>query len=386
MALAPQADPLPRIILYHQTIHDSDGNYVSILPLLTMGISVTHLIVAAIHINEDPDALTLNDHPPEDPRFDLLWEDLSLAQAAGVKVMGMLGGAAQGTYHRLDFLYGSRRGELGGPQILADCNARFERYYAPLKMLVRNMGLQGLDLDVEEPFTLFGIMNLIDRLRLDFGPDFIITLAPVAAALLNPRQNLSGFNYMKIEEMREDDIDWYNAQFYCGWGDASNTRGYELICTQGGWQPEKIVKGLLTSPQNGGGWVPFDVLGPTLESLQRSFPRFGGVMGWEYFNCHPGGQAEPWLWALQMTKLLRDTNRGTTNGGTASGEGANGEGASGEGANGEGANGEGANGEAANGEGANGEGANGATANGETANGETTNVETTSREITNSET
>ena len=230
---------LPRLILYHQTTHDPDGAPCSILPLITQpGVSVSHIIIAAIHINEDPDGLTLNDHPPSDARFVTTWAELRVAQASGIKIMGMLGGAAKGSYTRLD-----------------QDQTTFERYYLPLSELIHERGLDGLDLDVEEHMSLAGIIRLIDRLRADFGPGFIITLAPVAAALLDARRNLSGFDYEALEVMRGNQIAWYNAQFYCGWGDASNPVMYDM-CVVRGWAPEKIVVGLVTTPDNGAGNVP----------------------------------------------------------------------------------------------------------------------------------
>ncbi|RYO85584.1 hypothetical protein DL764_009144 [Monosporascus ibericus] len=84
---------------------------------------------------------------------------------------------------------------------------------------------------------------------------------------------------------------------------------YEM-CAVRGWPPEKLVVGLVTSPDNGAGWVPFEVLGPNLSLLRRRFPGFGGVMGWEYFNGWPGGRERPWEWARHMTKLLRATGKG----------------------------------------------------------------------------
>ncbi|KAI3321891.1 glycoside hydrolase family 18 protein [Xylariaceae sp. AK1471] len=279
---------LPRLILYHQTTHNPDGTSCSILPLITQpGITVTHIIIAAIHINQDPYGLTLNDHPPSDPRFTTTWAELRVAQASGITILGMLGGAAKGTYTRLD-----------------RDRTSFELYYEPLYDLVRERGLSGLDLDVEESMSLAGIIRLIDRLRADFGPDFIITLAPVAAALLDARRNLSGFDYEALEVMRGSQIAWYNAQFYCGWGDASNPIMYEM-CVARGWAAEKLVVGLVTTPENGAGYVPFEVLHPNFKLLQRQFPKFGGVMGWEYFNGRPGGKERPWEWAQEMTKILR---------------------------------------------------------------------------------
>lgn len=39
--------------------------------------------------------------------------------------------------------------------------------------------------------------------------------------------------------------------------------------------------------------------------LQSKYGEIGGVMGWEYFNSAPGGRREPWVWAQEMTSVLR---------------------------------------------------------------------------------
>lgn len=230
-----------------------------------------------------------NDHVPSDPRYQTLWAELRVLQASGVKVLGMLGGAAKGSFTRLD-----------------QDDATFEAYYIPLRNLARERGLDGLDLDVEEEMSLAGIIRLIDRLKTDFGDEFIITLAPVAAALCsdNPGHNLSGFSYEALEVMRGKQIAWYNAQFYCGWGDMSKTAGYDFMIARG-WPAQKIVVGLVTNPGNGSGWVPFEILQEVLITLKERYPAFGGVMGWEYFNSMPGDRAAPWKWAEFMTKNIR---------------------------------------------------------------------------------
>ncbi|KAG6038793.1 hypothetical protein E4U41_003657 [Claviceps citrina] len=284
----PHLNPLPRLITYHQTHHHPSGAPVSLLPLLTEpSISVTHVILAAIHLNSQPEHLTLNDHPPNHPRFHTLWAELRLLQASGVKVLAMLGGAAKGSYARLDA-----------------SAEEFESFYAPLRRLLLERGLDGLDLDVEEPMSLAGIIRLIDRLRADFGNDFLITLAPVAMALLDPNKNLSGFDYEALEVMRGRDIAWYNTQFYCGWGDLSNTLMYDLML-QKGWRPDKIVIGVVTNPANGHGFVHWDMLSAVLTILSRRHQDFGGIMGWEYFNSLPGDSNRPWEWASNLTLLLR---------------------------------------------------------------------------------
>ncbi|EHA47398.1 class III chitinase [Pyricularia oryzae 70-15] len=283
---------LPRIITYFQTTHTRDGKPISVLPLIREpGVSVTHVIVAAIHLNEDPDAITLNDHHPGHERYQTMWAEMRILQASGVKILGMLGGHARGSYERLD----------------AD-QAQFERYYAALHRMIETHALEGLDLDVEEPMSLQGIVRLIDRLRADFGPDFIITLAPVATALLgddDPRRNLSGFGYDALHAERGHEIAWYNTQFYCGWGDCSNPVMYELIMSRGRFPADKVVVGLVTNHANGSGWVPWEMLASVLPILVGRRADFGGVMGWEYFNSLPGGEEKPWEWAMFMTALIR---------------------------------------------------------------------------------
>lgn len=278
-----------RVVLYHQTHHlPGTGQNVSLLPLITNRTGITHIIVAALHLNEGPGNITLNDHSPSHQKFNTLWAEAAWLQATGVKVLGMLGGAAKGTFARLD----------------GDVAERFESYYAPLRDVVKAHRLDGLDLDVEEEMSLNGIVRLIDRLRGDFGPDFIVTLAPVATALLPAQPHLSGFDYFELERTRGHEIAWYNTQFYCGWGDASTTLWYDAIMTAG-WKPEKVVFGLVTHPDLGAGHVDLSQMDSVLMTLRIRYPTFGGVMGWEYFKALPGARARPWEWASSMSQMLK---------------------------------------------------------------------------------
>lgn len=194
---------LPRVVVYFQSHHNPDGSPISVLPLIQQpGIRLTHLMLAAFHINRKPDPsqiITLNDNVPAHPSFDNIWREIKILQQAGVKVLGMLGGAAKGAFAK--------------ETLDSDDDAVFERYYGAVRDMVRERGLDGLDLDVEEPFSLGGVVKLIDRLRADFGKDFVITLAPVAPAMLDVRRNLSGFDYEALEVMRGRDIAFYNCQF-----------------------------------------------------------------------------------------------------------------------------------------------------------------------------
>ncbi|PVH95153.1 glycoside hydrolase family 18 protein [Periconia macrospinosa] len=288
-------DDGPRLIVYHQTIHDSSGNIHSLLPLLTNNTGITHIIIAAIHLNDGPGNITLNDHRPDDKRHDQLWGEIKWVQGSGVKVLGMLGGAARGSYERL-----------------SGTDEQFEAHYLPLKHLIQTTSLDGLDLDVEEETSLPTITRLITRLRADFGPSFLITLAPVATALIpdpkipphlrpprpvlastgptpNPLHptlpHLSGFSYPELEcSVFGREVAWYNTQFYCGWGDAGTTTWYDTIISSG-WNPNRVVMGVVTNPGNGAGHIALSALRDNCAKLRAKYPTFGGVMGWEYFNA-----------------------------------------------------------------------------------------------------
>ena len=277
----------PRVICYHQT-HFQEGRYVPILPLISENTGITDMVLAAIHLNQPDGHITLNDDAYRSPRLNQLWQDVHALQAGGIRVLGMLGGAAKGSYALLD-----------GEQEL------FEVFYEPLRQMVLWSGLDGLDLDVEEEMSLVGIIRLIDRLKTDFGDDFLITLAPVATALQN-REHLSGFDYRILESTIGDKIAWYNAQFYCGWGSIATTEGYDEII-RCGWPPEKVVMGMVTNPANGAGFMPDLIVFKTMRKLLQVYPKFGGVMGWEYFNSRVSTDPykRPWSWAKLMSGILK---------------------------------------------------------------------------------
>lgn len=263
------------------------------LPLVTeKRIALTHLIICSFHVNAGG-PIHLNDLPPGDPRFNTIWAEAKVLRDAGVTVMGMVGGAAPGSFssRTLD----SR-----------DTNT-FEHYYGQLRDTINQYNLQGLDLDVEEDMSQSGIQRLITRLRSDFGNGFVITLAPVATALQGG-ENLSGFSYGTLDDSIGDRISFYNAQFFNGFGSMANTDAFDSVVNNN-WDPRKVVVGQLTAPENGGQYVSIDTLRATIGSLRRSYGEIGGIMGWEYFNSAPGGRGAPWVWAQQMTEILRPNGR-----------------------------------------------------------------------------
>jgi hypothetical protein len=218
---------------------------------------------------------------------------------------------------------------------------QFEAYYLPLADLVRTYKLQGLDLDVEERTNIDVMRRLIRRLNADFGPSFIITLAPVYAAMLprHPRflgisrrilnattlpapgpimaalckakgvhsiKNLSGFNHFDLATSDVGEwISWYNVQLYCGWGWPDRPGAYEAM-VEAGWKPEQLVMGVVTNPGNGDGHVESDALAEVVRGLREKYgDRFGGIMGWEYFNAGMHRPVEgPWEWVRKLGEAL----------------------------------------------------------------------------------
>lgn len=277
-----------RVAVYYQTQYDSSmasnspfGHYVSPLPLLTL---ITHIFLAAFHINSDK-SVHLNDNLPEDPKFTQMWQDLGQMQAQGVKVIGMLGGAAPGTYNLLT-------------------PANFDTYYPILANYISEFHLDGMDLDVEQSTSLSVITNLITRLKADFGDNFIITLAPVATALTEGA-NLSGFDYIQLEQQMGSKIAWYNAQFYSGFGTLFPDSQYiDIVNFGSGLNPNRLVASVLTNPANGGGYISPDEVVSSVKDLSARYGfNFGGINGWEYFNSNPN-RTEPWVWAQTMSNAM----------------------------------------------------------------------------------
>ncbi len=274
-----------RTVVYYQTQYSngSTGTYVSPKPLIDRNTGVTDVLVAAIHLNENK-IVHLNDHPPAHSRYTQMWRDLAAMQARGVNVIGMVGGAAQGSFARLD--------------------TRFNEYYPLLRDMIRTYKLNGVDLDVEERMSIAGVRRVIDQLKTDFGSSFIVTLSPVASAL-SGGGNLSGFNYDDLYRSHGSKIAWFNGQFYNGWGSAANTSGYDRIISRGVIPANKVVMATLTNGANGGGYVNISKLRTTVRSLVGKYSNFGGVAGWEYFNSLPGGTAAPWQWSEQVTAMQK---------------------------------------------------------------------------------
>ncbi|KAF1992054.1 glycoside hydrolase family 18 protein, partial [Aulographum hederae CBS 113979] len=280
-----------------------NGNHISLLPLInnSSDIVVTHLLLASLQIwpeepnnNPAPAGLTVWtggwNTPIGAKNLTQFWNDKSAIQAKGIEVIGSLLGSYTGLQTAND--------------------SSWDYMYGALRDGLRKYKFDGIDLDIEDAnptrnpdsITLDTTIKLIDALRQDFGPDFLITLAPVASCLspsCSSASCISGFDYKELEKRRGKDIAFYNAQFYNGFGDAESPKCYEGI-VKNGFAAEKVIMGVPSSPYSTScnGWIPWGKLEKTVRALKREFGgKFGGVFGWEYFDSEPGGQTAPWEWA-----------------------------------------------------------------------------------------
>ncbi|KAI0419282.1 glycoside hydrolase [Xylaria grammica] len=233
--------------------------------------------------------MRLNAGDPDAAANDWFWDEIKTVQDAGIKVSMWF---------------------RQGYEFLKANNPTFDSYYALVNKTIRDHGFAGIDLDIEDgesgcgddSMTLEDTVHLIQRLRADFGPDFIITLAPVSNALLDDG-SVSCFSYRALEKRAASDISWYNAQFYGGsWEGLKTPAYYERCVEEGGWKPERIVTTITTSsdftyPLPRSSWIGLNETGPTIETLAGKYAGFGGVGGFDYYDAEPGGYEHPWQWS-----------------------------------------------------------------------------------------
>lgn len=274
-------------LAYYQTIYDSSSHYISPLPL--KGIA-TDVELASFHLNSDG-SVHLNDDPPSASKFTRMWADLATLQASGVKVEALLGGAGTGSY--------------------ANLHNNFSLYYGLLKSTLQTYKLDGVDLDIEETFSLADTEHLVNQLRTDFGSGFIITLTPVATDLSGGSAFSGGFSYAQLEADLGSKISWYTGQFYCGWGSLSGTGGYDAI-VNAGFSPSRVVAGSVTNPSTCSGYVDPATLASTYKALTAKYPTFAGGAGWEYFNATTVSAygTGPASWYANVAQALGSTSSG----------------------------------------------------------------------------
>nr|POE59259.1 hypothetical protein CFP56_24528 [Quercus suber] len=298
-ASIPKRQASRHLVQYVQTFHDTSGNPLSLLPLLNDGTRVTHVNLAALHVNSDG-TIHLNDASPDDSSFDQVFSDVATLQNSGIKVLFMIGGAAAGSYPT-----------LCGTAVPATIQ---ENFYGPLLDIIKRHNINGVDLDIEEQVDISCPLVLLQRFRADMGDDFVLSMAPVASELEAGGSGLSGVDYVSLDSQAVDGngnklVNYYNAQFYNGWGDFSTPDNYNSIISSGSWDPSRINAGVLDNSNDGGsGFVGLSTLTSVITQL-TSGGGLGGVAGWEYWDAGANDNTDQPGWVKSVGNALFD---GTT--------------------------------------------------------------------------
>ncbi|KXS93387.1 hypothetical protein AC579_3418 [Pseudocercospora musae] len=300
----------PRVLAYVQTFKRyQDTNQFSLLPMISNPTQVTHIYLSSLHINSDPSAITLNDNNPNSSVFSTVWQEAAQLQSKGVKVLYMMGGAAAGSYPRL----------CSGPSstIVASNIFGNETYYKALYYELKYHKLDGIDLDIEEKVAYTCPLALLQRLAKDFGTNFITTMSPVASELQPSGYGLGGFSYKTLDSQATSStkpngklINWFNPQFYNGWGDASNPNGYNAI-VKNGYAANRVAFNMLAAQNDGGsGWKPITTYQNVVATLKANYgSKFGGTNGWEYWDAgRNDNMSEPWKWVGTLGNSVYGTS------------------------------------------------------------------------------
>lgn len=300
----PQADiSHPRNIIYVQSLWTTppnvttNGTHISLLPLIQNPTRVTHVILAALALDKhDPAAITLNGLPPTSPEYDWLWSETATLQSNGVSVLLMLGGAGSVAFNLLE--------------------QDFDDYYPPLLSTLQTTGVDGVDLDIEEPtptsVSLDAVLQLMNTLASDMGDDFVITMAPVASDFI-AGHGLEGaaWNYTALDSAATSAskpggklVDWFNVQFYDGYGDPGTTADYDMMIANG-WAPARMGLGLATYSDLSG-YYDLETYAAVIAALRDKYPDFGGVDGWEYgvAGRDETPSVPPWEWVQSVSDAV----------------------------------------------------------------------------------
>ena len=179
-----------KTIYYYQT-------FVGLDKALTHIEDIDVINVSSIHFDKDKngtESIYLNDNKPYDNLFNDLWLQTEKASVQGCTILLMVGGAG--------FAY---------KELFSD----FTTYYPLLRKLLHDKSwIRGIDLDIEERVTIVDVKMLINQLVLDFGEEFIITMAPVQFALQTDEPGMGGFSYKTLYNDIGHFIDYFNGQFY----------------------------------------------------------------------------------------------------------------------------------------------------------------------------
>ena len=167
----------------------------------------------------------------------------------------------------------------------------FDIYYTMLKELIINKNIEGIELDIEEIIELENIIMLINKIKTDFGSDFIISMAPIQSSLEYDTPGMGGFIYKELYNNVGDKIDYFNVQFYFDY----SVNSYEKII-ENNYPVNKIVMGSIS-------YQDFNNIISVLKTLSKKYCDFGGAYNWEYFDSPPNTY-NPGLWSYYINNAI----------------------------------------------------------------------------------
>lgn len=238
---------------------------------------VTHIHLSSIHFGLDDNAkpyIHLNNNDPRDPKFNNVWNDLRKCKEKGIKVILMVGGAG-GAYEVMFSKYPIYK------QLLFDI---IDKYHDVI---------DGIDLDIEEYVTLDNIKMLINDIHLEYGPNFIISMAPLVDSIMTDDPGMGGFSYKDLYSSSVGKyITYFNVQCYRSFS-LDNYKGM----VSNGYPPEMINMGMLSSMDLN------NVLDTIKEIISGSYV-LGGVYNWEYYSSPPDEEKNPVTWSKEIYKAI----------------------------------------------------------------------------------
>jgi hypothetical protein len=208
-----------------------------------------------------------------------LQSDINAWKASGRVVVGMIGG--------------------GGDTTVINNATDAANFIASAEPIIRQLGLQGVDFDLENTPNASAVASIITQLKADFGPDFIISMSP------RPFELRSGGVYRQvIQDAGINNIDLIQPQDYALNGDSLSAQQSYMNADMADWIGGKSG---LTIPANKlliGSFDPNE--GESLSTAMQTFnfykgvyPTLRGGMMWST----QGDQSElGWQFAAQLSQ------------------------------------------------------------------------------------
>ncbi len=254
----------PRIVCYLTKYYTRGNDPTWLVPQIDPYCGMTHMMIGDMRLS---DGISLGKCSSEDSNDQIqlfpLWESVACSQEHGVQVLASLDDGPGGALSRMQ-----------NPD-----DEEFDRTFASVRAWLSQHRFDGVDLAIGSAFSLNRATRLIERIKDDFGPNFLVTLS-APAQTLGGKPQWSRLDYKLLDASSGDKIAWYNTVFYTRPDNVFSI--WELTdIVKHGWPMEKIVIRTCAGFDN-----LYSMSVAALQLLlgllrtQRMSP-FGGIVAWE---------------------------------------------------------------------------------------------------------